>query len=147
MAENKIVEELKKLIGKEITDTPSGVGRFLKGKLLEVDEGNLVVEFTVREEMTNPLKILHGGAMSLIIDETIGAMVYTLPTDHHYVSVNLDVAFIGSARLNEKIKVHAKMITRGRNFIHTECLVYNAKGRLIGKAQSGLIATSLPKNK
>ncbi len=143
--ENLIVKELQKFIGKEFSDTPSGVGQFLKGRLLAVEEGKLEVEYEVREELTNPLKILHGGALSLIMDETIGAMVYTLPTKVHFVSVNLDVAFIGSAKLNEKIVAKAEVVVRGRNFIHTQCQVYSQKGRLIGKCQSGLIATQLPK--
>jgi len=143
--ENLIVKELQQFIGKEFTNTPSPVGRFLKGKLLKVEEGDLEAEFIVREEMTNPIKILHGGALAMIMDDMIGAMVYTLPTDVHFVSVNLDVSFLGSARKDETIKAHARVLTRGRNFIHTECLVYNSRDKLIGRCQSGLVATRLKK--
>ncbi len=142
---NPIVEELKKYIGKEMTDSPSPVTRWLKGHLISVEEGEVVAEFVVREEMTNPLGILHGGAVSLIIDDIIGAAAYTLPSETHFVSVNLNVSFLNSARLNETITAKSKIVKRGRNFIHAECSLYNSRNTLIATSSSGLVVTTIKK--
>ena len=142
---NEIVEGLKKIIGQELTESPSGVSRFLRGTLLSVEEGSLEAEFVVREDMTNPLKILHGGAIALIMDDMIGATVYTLPTPVHYVSVNLDVAFYATARLNDKIIAKAQIVKQGRNFIHAECVLLNQRDQILAKCQSGLVSTGIKK--
>ena len=47
---NKIVEFFKTQVGKEVTESPSPVGRWLKATLIEVDEGKLVADIVVREE-------------------------------------------------------------------------------------------------
>ena len=85
------------------------------------------------------------GAMALIMDDMIGGTVYTLPTPVHFVSVNLDVAFYGAVRLNEKIIAKAQIIKQGKHFIHAECLVYSKSDKLLGKCQSGLVATGIRK--
>jgi uncharacterized protein (TIGR00369 family) len=143
---NIIVEEFKKLIGREITESPSAVTKWLRGKLISVEEGALEAQFIVREEMTNPLGLLHGGSIALIIDDMIGATVYTLPTETHFVSVNLNVNFLNAGRLNEVITAKAKITKKGRTFIHAECSLFNSRNSLIATSTSGLVATTIQKN-
>jgi uncharacterized protein (TIGR00369 family) len=142
---NAIVEEFKKYIGQEISESPSAVTRWLKGKLLEIEEGALVAEFVVRPEMTNPLGILHGGSIALIMDDMIGATVYTLPTEVHFVSTNLNVSYLNAARLNEKIIAKTSIVKKGKTFIFAECEIYNSRNSLIAKCSSGLVSTNLKK--
>ena len=117
------------------------MGRWLNGKLLEAEEGLLSFEFEVREEMTNPMGILHGGMSALIMDEVIGATVHTLNRDVYYTSVNLGVDFLKSSPAGSTIKATAQIIRPGKTIVNAECKVYNQKGDIIAKGMSNLVRT------
>ncbi len=143
---NKTVEFFKNQIGKEITQSPSPAGMWLKPVLLEVEEGKLKAEFTVRPEMTNPAGMLHGGMITLISDEITGATIATLEMPDFYPSVNLYTDFLSSAKLGEKVIAEAEIIRKGKNIINTECRIYTSEGRLIAKSQSNNIKSNNKKN-
>ncbi len=145
MVQTKIMELLNSQIGKEITKSPSQIAIWLKGILLEVGEGFLKVEFTVRKDMTNPLGALHGGMYALIIDEVIGATVYALNTTNIFVSVNLNVDYLSAAHLGEKIIAESKIVRQGKTIINGECRIYNEKGEIIAKGSSNLMGINSPK--
>ncbi len=136
---NKTVEFFKTQIGKEITQSPSPVGIWLKPILLQVEEGSLKAEFTVRPEMTNPAGMLHGGMIALISDEMIGATIATLDLPDFFPSVNLYTDFLNGAKLGENIRAEAEIIRRGKTIINTECRIYNSDNKLIAKSTSNSI--------
>ena len=133
----------RSLIGQDMRQSPSPLGRWLNGTLLAVEEGSLTVEYIVREDMTNPMRILHGGAAAAIIDELIGSTVYTLGREYIYTSVNLNVDFLHSARLGEVITAQTRIVRAGKNIVHAECVITAAGGKIIAKAVSNLIQTSV----
>ncbi len=139
---NKIVEYFKSQTGKELTQSPSPAGMWLKPVLIEVKEGYLKAEFTVRAEMTNPAGMLHGGMITLIADEMTGATIATLNLPDFYPSINLYTDFLSSAKQGEKITAEAKIIRKGKNIINTECLIYNSENKLIAKSQSNNIKSN-----
>lgn len=141
--ENKRLTFLKKYIGANMTQSISPVGRWLNGKLLEISEGYMKAEFVVREDMTNPMSVLHGGIASTILDDVVGTMVYALGRDFAYTSVNLNCDFLHAARLSDVITASANVIRAGKNIIHVEGLITNAEGKIIAKCTSNLIQTSL----
>ncbi len=136
---NKTVEFFRTQIGKVIEHTPSAVGMWLKPVLTEVNEGSISAEIIVREEMTNPMKMLHGGIIALIADETIGASIATLELKDFYPSVNLYTDFLYGAKLGETITAKAKVIRKGKTIINTECKIYNSNNKLIAKSQANSI--------
>lgn len=138
---NKIVEFFKAQVGKEISESPSPVGRWLKGTLIEVEEGKLTADITVREEMTNPIGTLHGGMIAAIADEMIGATIATLDLPNVYVSVNLNTDFLHPAKLGEVVRAKAEVVRKGKNIIHTECTIFNSKNKLVAKSSSNNIKT------
>ena len=132
----------RSMIGQTMTRSPSPLGRWLNGTLLAAEEGSLTVEYGVREDMTNPMGILHGGAASAIMDELIGTTVYVLGREHLYTSVNLNVDFLHSARLGEVITARTQVVRAGKNIVHAECVITAVDGKIIAKASSNLIQTS-----
>ena len=123
--------------------TPSPVGRWLNGRLTDIREGSMEVEFTVREDMTNPMGVLHGGIASTILDEVVGTMVYALGRDFAYVSVNLNCDFLHAARIGDVITAKANVIRAGKNIVHVEGTITDPEGRIIAKCTSNLIQTNL----
>ncbi|KAA9353607.1 PaaI family thioesterase [Larkinella humicola] len=140
---NPRLQFFRSMIGQAMAQSPSPLGRWLNGRLLAAEEGSLTVEYEVREDMTNPTRILHGGAASAIIDELIGTTVYALGREHLYTSVNLNVDFLHSARLGETVTARTQVVRAGKNIVHAECQITAADGKIIAKASSNLIQTSV----
>lgn len=137
---NKTIEFFKRQLGKTITESPSPVGRWLKGTLVDIVPGSLTAEIEVREEMTNPGGMLHGGSAALICDELIGAAVASLEKPLPFVSVNLHTEFLRPAMKGDIVRAKSEVIRNGKTVINAECKIYSQQGKLLVKAQSTLTA-------
>lgn len=126
-----------------MSNSPSPLGRWLCGVIRAVDYGHLVADFTVRNEMSNPAGVLHGGAATAILDELIGVMVFSLGREYAFTSVNLAIDFLNSARLGDVVTATAEVIREGRNIIHCEGRLVSTDGKLIAKCSTNLIQTSV----
>ena len=134
---------LRSLINQPLTDSPSGVGRWLAGTLRVVEEGRLVADYVVRPDLVNPMQVLHGGAASAILDDLCGLTVLSLNREFAFTSVNLSMDFLNAARLGETLTAEATVIRAGRNMVHLEGRLTNATGKLIAKCSTNLIQTAI----
>jgi len=137
--ENKILTLLQNHIGKDLSNSPSPLGSWLNGIVRAVDRGMLEIEFTVRQEMLNPNQILHGGAISAMMDEVMGISVATLGNDNFYSTINLQVDFLSACMLGESILVRSEVIREGNTIVNTACTVKKLDGKLVAKGGSNLI--------
>ncbi len=139
-----MIEYFEKLIGKEAKDhSPSPFGQWLNGTLISVERGRLVVENKARPEMGNPGGILHGGAISAMIDELMGMTVFTLGKEGFFVAINLNVDFLRPGKIGETITLDCQIIREGRTMVYANCSVYNSEQKLIAKASSNLMLSKL----
>jgi acyl-coenzyme A thioesterase 13 len=138
---NPILEYLQAHLGQRFSEGPSALGRWLDGTLVAAEEGALTADFQVRDEMLNPAGLLHGGVIAAIMDDLIGAAVYTLGQQHLFVSLNLNVDYLYGARLGETVRARAEVVKQGKKIMHVDCRLTNADGRLLAKGTSNLIAT------
>lgn len=129
--------------GKLITDSRSPAGNWLGFTLDHIEKGVAEISLLVKKEMTNPYGNIHGGMMSLVMDEVIGWSVVSLDTDSHYTSLNLNVDFLYAIKEGDRLKARAEVIRAGKKIIHVECSVYDMQQRLLGKASSNLIVTGM----
>ncbi len=134
------------MIGRDMSGSISPFGRWLNGIIKAADYGRLVADFTVREDMSNPAGVLHGGAAAGILDDLIGAMVFTLGREFAYTSVNLNIDFLHAARTGDLVTASAEVIRAGRNIIHCEGRIVAADGKIIAKCATNLIQTSVRLN-
>lgn len=140
---NPVVEMMRAFKGQLIENSPSKLSNWLKGVLIDCDEGSFTVEFCVREEWTNPAGILHGGIAAAIIDDTIGAAVFSLGREDFFTSIGLQVDFLKRAKPGDKITAKATMVRVGRTVIHAKCSIENKNGDLIATGHSQLVKTTL----
>ena len=140
---NHRLEFFRARIGQDMSESISPFGRWLNGTIRDVDYGRLVADFTIREDMTNPAGVLHGGAGAAILDDLIGAMVYSLGREYAYTSVNLTIDFLHAARLGERVTATAEVIREGKNIIHCEGRIVASTGKIIAKCATNLIQTSV----
>lgn len=137
------LEYMQAFIGKSMQESFSPVGRWLNGKLLDIQEGSMQVEYVVREDMSNPMGVLHGGIAATILDDVVGTMVFALGREFAYTSVNLNCDFLNAAKMSEVVTANAKVIRAGKNIIHVEGVITNSEGLIIAKCSSNLLQTSL----
>lgn len=137
---------LKDRVGKEVTDSPSPFMSWLKPIMVEVNEGNLVFQYTVRKEMTNPFGTLHGGVIAAMIDDAIGATLISYGEPFFYVSVNLVVDYLASAREGDVLLADTSILKKGNQIVNAQCEVWNAdRTKLIAKGYTNLIKTEIKK--
>ena len=141
MDTNTRLDAFRALIDQPITSSLLGVSRWLGGILRVVEEGRMVADYVVREDMVNPMQVLHGGTASAILDDLCGLTVFALGREFGYTSVNLTVDFLNAARLGETLTAEAVVVRAGRNIIHLEGRITNATGKLIAKCSTNLIQT------
>jgi acyl-coenzyme A thioesterase 13 len=141
--ENKILELFKQNIGKPFA-TPSPVGKWLDGILVEAEEGYLVAEYTVRPDFANPMGVMHGGVYAVMMDDLMGALVFSLNNEFLFTTVNLSIDYLSSAKIGEKVTVKAEAIKAGKNIVHCECKMFNGAGKLLTKCISNLAKTHIP---
>ncbi len=132
--------------GKEVTESRSNAGNWLGFTLEKVDKGHAILSLEVRKDMTNPYGNIHGGMMSLVIDEAIGWAVVSLEAEHHYTSLTLNVDFLYAIKMGERLRAESKVLRVGKKIINVECHVYDMQGRVLARANSNLIVTHMEFN-
>lgn len=139
---NPAVDLMTNYIGKPLDGSPSLYMRWLGGILREVGRGSVACDFVVRPEMLNPALTIHGGVIAGIMDEMIGMCVFTLGLETIYMSVNLNVDFLETAREGEIITASAEVIREGTRLIYGHCSLKSGD-KLIAMASSSLIKTQV----
>ncbi|CAN5610639.1 PaaI family thioesterase [soil metagenome] len=142
-ATNQRLDFFQSQIGQSMSNSISPLGRWLNGTIRAADYGRLVADFSVREDMTNPGGVLHGGAATAILDDLIGAMVFTLGREFAYASINLTIDFLHAARLGEVVTAVAEVIREGKSIVHCEGRIVAADGKIVAKCATNLIQTSV----
>ena len=138
---NTPLDYFRTQIGKTLDRTPSAAGNWLAGTLLEVSQEEIRVGFTVRPDMCNPGRILHGGIASLMLDDVIGMGNFVAGSEFLMTSINLSVDFLSAAHVGEQLEVSAKLVRSGANLNHWEAIIRKDSGKIVAKASSNLIKT------
>ena len=137
------LEVLNDNIGQTLPGSPSPFGRWLNPIVRKADHGEFELEFLVREDMTNPAGIVHGGVISSMIDETIGVMMYCLSEPDFKASINLVTDFLSPATPGDSLLVKAFATKHGRNLFHAVAEMYRVSDqRLIATGSSHMYGKS-----
>jgi uncharacterized protein (TIGR00369 family) len=114
----------------------------LNGRIQAVQLGEVVVEFDVREEMTNPAQILHGGIICAMLDDVIGMSSATLGYAGFLISIDFHVDYLGKAKKGDKVVATAKIIREGHRIVHAEAQLKDSQENPIATANSNLLRTT-----
>jgi uncharacterized protein (TIGR00369 family) len=131
------VQILREHIGKDDNEISVGLSKWLKGRVEAVhDDGSVDISFVIREDMLNPLGILHGGSVAAIVDDCMGMQLFVSTDEGSYVAVNLHVDFLGKGVLGERIVAKPRVHRFGRSTAYVTCEVFNQQGKLMARASS-----------
>ncbi|MCW2263069.1 MULTISPECIES: PaaI family thioesterase [Sphingobacterium] len=136
--------KIKECIGKEFKVSPSPFMGWLKPVVLAVEVGHLEFEYTIRPEWLNPIDNLHGGIIAAIMDDILGATMFTFNEDDFYITLHNSIDYLSIAKNGDKIIASTKIIKKGKQFVLAECEIWSSKrSRLIAKGTSNLYKTSV----
>ncbi len=141
---NPILAMIKSQEGKKLGAMNPPFSAWLDGKLISANEGEMEMEYEVREEMTNPVGILHGGIHSAIMDDLIGMSCFSLALPHVYLSVNLTVDFLGQAKIGDKVIAKTILVRKGKTMINFSAEIHHKEtGHLISRATSNMVNSGM----
>ncbi|GFI61370.1 hypothetical protein IMSAG049_00529 [Clostridiales bacterium] len=127
----------KGLMDTILADGKKGLVPMLEPKFVDCDysEASLTLGFKVKEWMINPEKILFGGAMVSMLDNTYGFLCHYFAKDKFISTISLNTTFLKPGRLNDIIHVKAKAVSHGRTIV-------NMSGEVFDVTQNIMIGTS-----
>jgi len=140
---NKRVELLRNQIDKDKWQYDYPLMDWLQAKVLEAEEGEVKMQFTVEKYMLNPIGILHGGIMATILDEVMGAASFTLGRPTGFATINMSVDYLQSAKEGDIVIGVGKVLRAGKTILHLDSKLFSADNKLLAKATSNMIATSV----
>ncbi|MCH9647184.1 MAG: PaaI family thioesterase [Deltaproteobacteria bacterium] len=141
---NPVLKKFTDYIGREDRPEDPEFSRWLGGVFREVKEGELVMDFRVRTDMTNPVGYLHGGAQNAIVDDVIGMTVLTLGHRQFFMSLGLHVDYLGRCKVGETVSALGKVVRSGKNVVHAQCELLDSQNTLICRGTSNLMRSPFP---
>jgi acyl-coenzyme A thioesterase 13 len=141
-----IFELFRQFIGKSMAEnSASSFGRWLNGTLRAVEtDGSMTMEYTVRPEMLNPAQTLHGGVAAAMMDDVIGAAIFSLGKKNLFTTVNLVVDYFSSAKVGDTLHAKVSIVKHGGTIIHIQCELWNIqKNRMIARTVSNMMKTDV----
>ncbi len=143
MSNNPILEMMQAIVGTVPGDNlPTPVGRWLKGKLVKAELGNVAFEYTIREDWGNPAGFLHGGMFATLIDDTMGATTFSLGGQQFHSTVNLNIDYLSSVKVGDALRIEAKVERAGKRLINLSCEAH-VGDKLVARASSNQIVINL----
>ncbi|ANF53013.1 thioesterase [Chryseobacterium glaciei] len=141
------LEKIKSYRGKEFTESPSPFMRWLNPIIVAAEPGKLEFTYRICPEWLNPVGNLHGGVTADIIDDIIGATMFSLDEPYFYTTINNVIDYFSPVAGDEIIIAKTTIVKKGKQFINAECEIWNSdKSRLIAKGSSNLFKTEIKKN-
>lgn len=96
--------------------------------------GRAVLSMQVKKHHKQIQDVVHGGVIAALADTAAAIAAYTVvPQGTEIATIELKINYL-SAVPDGKIKAAGKVLRAGRNFVVTECEVFDRKGNLAAKA-------------
>jgi uncharacterized protein (TIGR00369 family) len=99
-----------------------------------VHEGRAIFRMQVRPRHKQIHGVVHGGILAALADTTAAIAAYTsIPRGVEIATLELKINYLEPVP-GGTVKADARVLRAGRNFIVTECEIYNETGSLAAKA-------------
>ena len=108
-------------------ETNKGFMKHLGGlELKQISDTQYEFIVEVKEMHLNTGKIAHGGFLSTIADTGMGTAAHKVAGNKRCVTINLDIKFISSGKLNDKLKGKVKILKKTNTLIFISCEISNS---------------------
>ena len=114
--------------------TASGATAILGLSLESLERGHVVFSMKVRPKHKQMQGVVHGGILATLADTVAAIAAYTtVAKNTHIATVEMKINFLEPVP-SGRIKAEARVLRTGRNFVVTECEIFNDKGSMAAKA-------------
>ncbi|HET6156725.1 MAG TPA: PaaI family thioesterase [Dongiaceae bacterium] len=122
----------------------TGIEQTLGFRMVEIEEGRVVVEGTPGLHVYNPIGTVHGGYAAAILDNACGYVVQSkMAPGQNFTTLELKIAY-HKAMTSETgpVRAEAKILSIGRRAAFVEAKLTDIAGKLYASATSSLIVIS-----
>ena len=100
-------------------------------RIVEAFGGRSRMEWTPTPELANPVGLVHGGFLGLIVDDVCGTAFASLLTEFVvFPTVSMQLEFHRPIRIGETVDCTGTVVRVGRRFIVVDAVVRGAEGKL-----------------
>jgi uncharacterized protein (TIGR00369 family) len=119
---------------------PPPIAELFGARLASVGDGEATFRATPDESAYNPIGMVHGGWLCMLMDSAAGCAVHTLlPAGAGYSSIEIKVSFLEAVHADAgAIEVRGKALRVGGRVAFAEARATNAAGELVGHATSSI---------
>ncbi|HRI50981.1 MAG TPA: PaaI family thioesterase [Pseudomonadota bacterium] len=124
------LEYMRSILKGEVSMAP--IGLMLDIRLIEAEEGRIVLTVDPAEYHYNPIGSVHGGVISTLLDSAMGCAIHTLlPQGTGYSTVDLHLNFVRPiTAATGTVRAEGKSIHLGKRFATAEGRVVDGDGKL-----------------
>ena len=91
----------------------------------EISESEFEFKTTIKKNHLNTSGITHGGYIATIIDSGAGTGAHRAANNSQCVTISLDIKFIGTTKLGDKIIGFVKILKQTRSMVFLICHLKN----------------------
>ena len=107
-------------------------------ELVSVDDGVAVFRCTPDESTFNPLGLVHGGVVCMLLDSAAGCAVHSqLPAGAGFSTIEIKVSFLAPAN-GVTLEVEGRSLRVGRQVAFAEAHARDGEGKLVAHATTSL---------
>ena len=120
-----------------------GLMQHLDAELVEIVDGQVVIQCPLSEKVTQQQGFFHAGAITSIVDSACGyGALSTMPEGSEVLSVEFKVNLLRPAT-GPFIRATGRVLKAGRTLTVCEGEVHDAKGKLVSKMIATMIGVPL----
>jgi uncharacterized protein (TIGR00369 family) len=100
-------------------------------RMVEAFEGRSRMEWTPTPELANPVGLVHGGYLGLIVDDVCGTAFASLLTEFvEFPTISMQLEFHRPIRIGETIDCRGTVVRVGRRFVVVDAVARGADGKV-----------------
>lgn len=107
-------------------------GEYLGYHVVDLADGKSVIEWVPPEQLANPLGIVHGGYVGVIVDDTCGtALVSTLTVVQGFPTVSMHIDYLRGIPIGVACRCEGQVLRKGRQLAVVDATITGPDGRLL----------------
>jgi len=124
--------EAVKQVQERLNNSPAT--RDLAFEVVQVDRGRATFQMKVSERHRQVHNVVHGGILATLADTVAAVAAYSaLPRGTAIATIEMNINFL-EAIPGGVVRAEARVLRVGRNFVVTECEIWNEEGLLAAKS-------------
>ncbi|MET8425323.1 PaaI family thioesterase [Nocardia sp. NPDC004860] len=107
---------------------------------VRIEPGDVLMRCVADESFLNPIGVVHGGLISMLLDSAASAAVHsTLPAGVGFTTIEIKVSYLRAVRAGDELLVHGWVVKPGSRIAFAEADIRSAEGKTVATASTSLL--------